>query len=97
MSLQVEHCGSYLMDRTSHWRYAILQRLNSFFTRTAISDSAPQPEEVEIDDATFAYQLFICNRKPFYLFQRPATGIKTKVCEKDLPVQAAQKIPFYWS
>ena len=45
--------------REPYTMQSIFQRLNSFFTKTAISDSAPQPEEVEIDDATFNNYSFV--------------------------------------
>ncbi len=38
---------------------SILQRLNNFFSRAAISDLAPQPEESDIDDAIFNNYSFI--------------------------------------
>ena len=41
------------LNTESYTMQSILQRLNSLFSRAAISDSSPQPEEKDIDDATF--------------------------------------------
>jgi hypothetical protein len=51
---------------------SIFQRLNSFFSRTAISDSTPQPEETEIDDNTLKNYSFVIGSLFTYFNDLPA-------------------------
>jgi len=72
---------------------SIFQRLNSLFSRTAISDSTPQPEEAEIDDNTIKYYSFVIGSLFTYFNDLPAEA-KNRFVQRTIQFMKNKKFHF---